>query len=98
MAGVIGNRKFAYDIWSDTVNTASRCESSGIPGTINISETTYTLVKDFFVCESRGKISAKNKGMMEMFTVMGIIDELMENGEPNSKFKKMYDNLKKNNI
>lgn len=98
VAGVIGNKKFAYDIWSDTVNTASRCESSGIPGTINISETTYTLVKDFFTCESRGKISAKNKGMMEMFTVMGIKDELMENGEPNSKFKEMYDNLKKNSI
>jgi class 3 adenylate cyclase len=94
VAGVIGNKKFAYDIWSDTVNTASRCESSGLPGKINISETTYSLVKDFFICESRGKIPAKNKGKMEMFTIISIRDELSKNGEPNQKFNDLYNALK----
>ncbi|MCB1148503.1 MAG: guanylate cyclase, partial [Leptospiraceae bacterium] len=62
IAGVVGKRKFAYDIWGDTVNTASRMESSGVPGEINISSTTYNLVKEFFECEYRGKVAAKNKG------------------------------------
>ncbi|MCB1307988.1 MAG: GAF domain-containing protein, partial [Leptospiraceae bacterium] len=61
-AGVIGKNKFAYDIWGDTVNTASRMESGGEPDRINISETTYELVKEFFECEYRGKINAKGKG------------------------------------
>jgi len=51
VAGVIGEKKFAYDIWGDTVNTTSRMESSGTPGKINISGTTYELVKEFFDCE-----------------------------------------------
>ncbi len=54
VAGVVGKRKFAYDIWGDTVNTASRMESSGVPGEVNISGATYELVKDRFECEHRG--------------------------------------------
>ena len=69
LAGVIGNKKFSYDVWGDTVNTASRMESSGVPGNINISQATFELVRDFFECEYRGKIPAKNKGNLDMYLV-----------------------------
>ena len=68
-AGVVGDKKFAFDIWGDTVNTASRMESSGEPNAVNVSEATYQLVKEKFQFESRGKIPAKNKGEIEMFYV-----------------------------
>ncbi|MGC4035750.1 MAG: adenylate/guanylate cyclase domain-containing protein [Chitinophagaceae bacterium] len=69
VAGIVGTRKFAYDIWGDTVNIASRMESSGEPGRINISGTTYELVKNDFECTFRGKVQAKNKGMIDMYFV-----------------------------
>ncbi|HUM47226.1 MAG TPA: adenylate/guanylate cyclase domain-containing protein [Chitinophagales bacterium] len=69
VAGIVGLKKFAYDIWGDTVNTASRMESSGEAGKINISGNTYELVKDKFPCIHRGKIEAKNKGMIDMYFV-----------------------------
>jgi len=69
VAGIVGVKKFAYDIWGDTVNTAARMEQSGEPGKINISEATYALVKDQFPCSYRGEIKAKNKGMMNMYFV-----------------------------
>jgi class 3 adenylate cyclase len=69
IAGVVGKNKFAYDIWGDAVNTASRMESSGIPGKVNISGTTYELIKDKFECTYRGKIQAKNKGEIDMYIV-----------------------------
>jgi len=69
VAGVVGKNKFAYDIWGDAVNTASRMESSGIPGKVNISGTTYELVKNEFECSYRGKIQAKNKGEIDMYIV-----------------------------
>ncbi|RYY61409.1 MAG: tetratricopeptide repeat protein [Chitinophagaceae bacterium] len=72
VAGIVGIKKFAYDIWGDTVNTASRMESSGYPGKVNISGTTYELVKDKFLCDHRGKIEAKNKGQIDMYFVEGI--------------------------
>ncbi len=72
VAGVVGKNKFAYDIWGDAVNTASRMESSGIPGKVNISGETYELVKDKFECSYRGKIKAKNKGEIDMYIVEGI--------------------------
>ncbi|MBK7058425.1 MAG: adenylate/guanylate cyclase domain-containing protein [Leptospiraceae bacterium] len=72
VAGVIGHEKIAYDIWGDTVNTASRMESSGIVGEINISSSTYELVKDLFLCEYRGKVSAKNKGEIDMYLIKGV--------------------------
>ncbi|MBK8567050.1 MAG: hypothetical protein IPN76_27905 [Saprospiraceae bacterium] len=73
VAGVVGFKKFAYDIWGDTVNIAARMEQQCEPGRVNISETTYGLVKYDFNCQSRGKIPVKNKGEMEMYYVKGKI-------------------------
>ena len=69
VAGVVGTKKFAYDIWGDTVNIASRMESNSIPGRINISENTYQCIKDSFDCEYRGEVDVKNRGMMKMYFV-----------------------------
>jgi len=71
VAGVVGKKKYAYDIWGNTVNIASRLESACEPGHINISKTTYDLVKSNFEAESRGKIEAKNIGEIEMFYLKG---------------------------
>ncbi len=93
VAGVVGTDKFAYDIWGDSVNTASRLESSGIVGEVNISHATYELVKDFFVCEHRGKIVAKNKGEIDMYLVKSIKDNLRDAVDPlkpNSIFRDLY--------
>jgi len=68
-AGVVGKKKYAYDIWGSTVNIASRMESSGEPGRVNISAATYELVKDHFACSYRGKITAKNAGEIDMYFV-----------------------------
>lgn len=98
IAGVIGEKKFAYDVWGDTVNVASRMESSGTPEMVNISKATYDLVKDFFHCEYRGEIQAKNKGFVEMYYVMGIRKELCIEDEPrvpSFRFWILYDRLKK---
>ena len=67
VSGVVGLKKFAFDIWGDTVNTASRMEVNSIPSKINISNSTYELIKDKYQCEYRGFIPAKNKGEIEMY-------------------------------
>ena len=69
VAGVVGIKKFQYDIWGDTVNLAARMEQSGVAGKINISQHTYELVKEHFTCIHRGKIDAKNKGEIDMYFV-----------------------------
>lgn len=71
VAGIVGIKKFQYDIWGDTVNIASRMESSGETGEVNISGTTYNLISDAFECVHRGKIEAKNKGAVDMYFVKG---------------------------
>jgi adenylate cyclase len=87
VAGVVGQKKLSYDIWGDTVNTASRMESSGEAGKINISGTTYEFVRDFFICEYRGKMPVKYKGEIDMYFVNGIVDKLRnDNNGPNGKF------------
>jgi adenylate cyclase len=94
VAGVVGSEKFSYDVWGDTVNTASRLESSGVAGRINISGSTYELVKHFFDCECRGKIAAKNKGEIEMYFVNGIRSELaIDPWTPNKRFYELYERL-----
>jgi class 3 adenylate cyclase len=76
IAGVVGHKRMSYDIWGDTVNTASRMESSGEAGKVNISGHTYEMVKDFFICEYRGKMPVKYKGDIDMYFVKGIRPEL----------------------
>jgi adenylate cyclase len=69
VAGVVGSRKFAFDIWGDTVNIAARIEQAGEGGRINISGEAFQFVKDYFPCQYRGKIPAKNKGEIDMYFV-----------------------------
>ncbi|KPK85964.1 MAG: hypothetical protein AMS27_06150 [Bacteroides sp. SM23_62_1] len=89
IAGVVGQKKYSYDIWGDTVNTASRMESSGEAGKVNISATTFRLVEDFFECQYRGKMPVKYKGDIEMYFAKGLKPELQANNEvtPNEKFE-----------
>ena len=70
IGGVIGKRKFVYDVWGDAVNIASRMESHGMGGTIQITHATDELIKDEFVCEPRGTVNVKGKGEMEMWLVL----------------------------
>jgi adenylate cyclase len=71
VAGVIGHKKFAYDLWGDAVNTASRMESHGMEGQIQITRGTYELIRDDFICEPRGKVNVKGKGEMEVWHIQG---------------------------
>jgi class 3 adenylate cyclase len=67
VAGVIGKRKFTYDLWGDTVNLASRMESSGVPGAIHVSESTYQALKEDFVLEERGIVQCKGIGDVKTY-------------------------------
>jgi guanylate cyclase len=70
IAGVIGRRKFVYDVWGDAVNVASRMESHGLSGAVQITQTTYELIKDEFVCKPRGTVNVKGKGDMDVWLVL----------------------------
>ena len=96
IAGVIGTKKFAYDIWGDAVNTASRMESSGEPGKVNVSGATYECVKEWFDCTYRGKIYAKHKGEIDMYFINGLKPEYSVDGDsrmPNEAFAQVLSQL-----
>lgn len=84
IAGIVGSKKFAYDIWGDTVNMASHLEHSGEDGKINISAATYQLIRDEFICVYRGKIYAKSKGKIDMYFVVGKAPNLLRTSFPSS--------------
>ena len=89
MAGVVGRRKFTYDIWGDAVNIAARLEASAEPGRINISESTHQHVHQLFETQPRGLIEAKHKGRLEMFFLAGIRPEFARDAtghRPNDRF------------
>lgn len=89
ISGVIGQKKLSFDIWGDTVNIASRMESSGVASEINITGVTFQLIKEFFVAEYRGKMPVKYKGETDMYFVKSVRPELSINGDgitPNKKF------------
>jgi len=101
ISGVVGKNKFAFDIWGDAVNTAARMESSGDVMKVNVSGSTYVLIKDYFDCTPRGKIKAKNKGEIEMYFVDGLKPEYSETEDgfvPNSTFLKTIRTEKEKNL
>jgi len=92
IAGVVGINKFAFDIWGDTVNYSSRMESSGEANRINLSERTYSRVKDFFQCEHRGKVLTKEKRELDMYFANGILPTLLNGSDqtPPPAFVRRY--------
>jgi class 3 adenylate cyclase len=78
IAGVVGKNKFAFDIWGDAVNIASRLETCSEAGKINISGTTYRLLQGDFECSFRGKLAIKNKGEIDMYFVESRVSELVD--------------------
>jgi class 3 adenylate cyclase len=69
VSGVVGKRKYAFDVWGDTVNIAARMEASGEVGRVNVSAYTCHLIRDEFTCEYRGKLEVKGKGLIDMYFV-----------------------------
>ena len=101
VSGKLGRSKTSSDIWGDTVNVASRMESSGVAGEINITGITYEMVKDFFICEYRGKMPIKYKGEIDMYFVRKISPNLSLNNlgeEPNTLFNIRLQQIRFNDI
>jgi len=96
VTGVVGKTRTVYDMWGDTVNIANRLEAACTPGRVNISEATYSIIKDYFECEYRGKIQAKHKGEIDMYFVNRLNPEYSadESGfVPNDRFRDMLSSL-----
>jgi adenylate cyclase len=91
VAGVIGKNKFAYDIWGDTVNVASRLEAACEPGKINISGDTHNFIRNYFECTYRGEIDAKNKGKVDMYFVDRLKPEYSKDDEGTTPNNKLLD-------
>ena len=89
VAGVVGKKKYAYDIWGSTVNIASRMESSGIPGQVNISAKTYEIIKEKYACIYRGKINAKNVGEIDMYLIDREIESFNSDAAEESRRKSL---------
>lgn len=95
MAGVVGQYKFVYDIFGDAVNIASRMETTGEAGRINISSDTYQKVRFFFDCEYRGRIQTKNRGEIDMYFLNGLKNKFVtEYGAPNARFREIYEKIR----
>ena len=75
VAGVIGKRKFSYDLWGDSVNTAARMESHGIAGEIQVAESTFQLLQNKYNIEYRGMIDVKGKGLMKTYLLKKAIQQ-----------------------
>jgi class 3 adenylate cyclase len=78
IAGVVGIHKFAFDVWGDSVNFGSRMESSGAPNRVNLSERTYSRVKDFVRCTPRGRVVTKDGREADMFFADGVYEKLID--------------------
>jgi class 3 adenylate cyclase/ligand-binding sensor domain-containing protein len=92
VAGVIGKKRYAYDIWGASVNLAQRMEVNCKPGAVNISESTYEIIEPYFICTPRGKVMAKNSGLVNMYFVERIKPELSADEDgivPNEQFWKI---------
>jgi predicted metal-dependent HD superfamily phosphohydrolase len=101
VAGVLGRNKISYDIWGGTVNTASRMEAAGEPGKVNITENTYMLIKEFFICQYRGKMPVKYKGELDMYFVESFMPHLASDIKglyPNESFFTQLQLLRLNDI
>jgi class 3 adenylate cyclase len=97
IAGVVGSKKMSYDIWGDTVNIASRMESYGEVGHLNISQMTHELVQQYFDCEYRGDLPVKYKGNLKMYFVKGLKEEYAEDEsriKPNRTFELKMQNIR----
>ena len=96
VAGVVGKRKFAYDIWGDSVNIASSVEAASEVGKTNITADTYEKIKDYFICEHRGMIETRNKRMIDMYFVHGLKPEYAADSEgytPNKEFQRLLSRI-----
>jgi class 3 adenylate cyclase len=96
MAGVVGRKRFAYDVWGDAVNVAARMEAAGGAGCINLSEATMNRVKSLFEFDDRGMLEVKNKGKLRMYHLLRIRPELARDAagrNPNDKFHVACENL-----
>lgn len=101
VSGQLGNKKKVFDIWGDSVNTASRMESSGVPGEVNVSGDTYARICDYFECEYRGKMPVKYKGEIDMYFVKRLKPEFAEEGStcrPNALLMQKIQTMKVDDI
>lgn len=90
ISGVVGVRKFAFDVWGESVNFASRLESSGAPNRINLSAIAYQRVKDFFMCEKRGRIATREGREFEMYFAVAALATLLDGNNPPGPFAARY--------